>query len=134
VRRKKRLVVINKMDVAVDSKVAQISQQFKTDKIVKISITQKHNLSTIEEFLREVVNQFKWQGETPLVNQRQRNDLHDLYEHLQKIFRQVEEGVRHSELVAEEIRQALQVIGRLIGEVTTEEILEEIFARFCVGK
>jgi tRNA modification GTPase len=42
---------------------------------------------------------------------------------------------RHSEEVpAEEIRAALGLIGELTGEVRSEEILEEIFGRFCVGK
>lgn len=134
VSQKKRLVVVNKMDVAIDSKVYEISRQFNQDKIVKISVTQQQNLSAVEDFLREVVAQFKWQGEMPLVNQRQRNGLRDLKKNLENIFQQVEEGVRHSEMVAEDIRQALEVIGRLTGEVVTEEILGQIFSKFCVGK
>ena len=38
------------------------------------------------------------------------------------------------EFVLFELRGALQELGRLTGEVTTEDILGEIFSRFCVGK
>jgi len=38
------------------------------------------------------------------------------------------------ELLAEELRHGLDFIGRLTGEVTTEEVLGEIFSSFCIGK
>jgi len=38
------------------------------------------------------------------------------------------------ELLAEELRLAVEALGSLIGRIQTEEILGEIFARFCIGK
>ncbi|MGD8353818.1 MAG: tRNA uridine-5-carboxymethylaminomethyl(34) synthesis GTPase MnmE, partial [Pseudomonadota bacterium] len=38
------------------------------------------------------------------------------------------------ELVAVDLEDALLGVGELTGEVTVDEVLEEIFARFCVGK
>lgn len=38
------------------------------------------------------------------------------------------------ELVAAEVRVALRAIGTITGEVYTEEILDQIFSRFCIGK
>jgi tRNA modification GTPase len=40
----------------------------------------------------------------------------------------------HAEIAAEEIRRALDIIGRLTGEITPEDILDKIFSEFCVGK
>jgi len=39
-----------------------------------------------------------------------------------------------TEMIAEEIRQGLQRIGELTGAVSSAEILDGIFARFCIGK
>lgn len=52
--------------------------------------------------------------------------------HLQK----VEEFLASStgELVAEELRQAHQHLGEIVGETSTEELLGEIFSNFCIGK
>jgi tRNA modification GTPase len=41
---------------------------------------------------------------------------------------------RAGELAAEELRQAQQALGAITGEVTSDDILGEIFSRFCIGK
>ena len=38
------------------------------------------------------------------------------------------------EFVAFEVRSALEALGEIIGETTTEELLNHIFGRFCIGK
>ena len=39
-----------------------------------------------------------------------------------------------AELVAEELRLALAPLGELVGELTPEDLLDQIFGRFCLGK
>jgi tRNA modification GTPase len=39
-----------------------------------------------------------------------------------------------NELLAFELREAAAALGSICGEVTTDEILNAIFARFCIGK
>ncbi len=41
---------------------------------------------------------------------------------------------RAGELMAEELSQAQRALGEIVGEVTTEELLGDIFSRFCIGK
>ena len=44
-------------------------------------------------------------------------------------------GVRQSaECVALELRMALQALGEIVGTVTNEDILDQIFREFCIGK
>jgi tRNA modification GTPase len=38
------------------------------------------------------------------------------------------------ECLAMELREALTALGRITGETTTDDILEQIFSRFCIGK
>lgn len=44
------------------------------------------------------------------------------------------ESAQGEELIAAEIRTALEEIGRVTGEVYTEDVLEVVFSRFCIGK
>jgi len=39
-----------------------------------------------------------------------------------------------SDLIAIDLRQALYHLGTITGQVTTQDILENIFGRFCIGK
>jgi tRNA modification GTPase len=38
------------------------------------------------------------------------------------------------DIIAEDIREALSALGQITGEVTTEDMLAQMFSRFCVGK
>lgn len=40
----------------------------------------------------------------------------------------------HQDLVAEDLRRALQAIAELVGELTPEELLDHVFSSFCIGK
>ena len=42
--------------------------------------------------------------------------------------------LRGDELIAVEIRQALQELSAILGEVYTDDILDHIFSNFCIGK
>jgi tRNA modification GTPase len=44
------------------------------------------------------------------------------------------EEMLHSELFAEELRLAQRELGAITGEFTPEDLLGEIFSRFCIGK
>jgi tRNA modification GTPase len=45
----------------------------------------------------------------------------------------VEDGIP-LEFIAFEIHSALEALGEMVGEVTTEEVLNRIFEQFCIGK
>jgi tRNA modification GTPase len=58
---------------------------------------------------------------------------------LERARRALQQGLihthtRHSELLAEELRQAQAALGEITGEVTSEDLLDKIFSTFCVGK
>ncbi len=47
---------------------------------------------------------------------------------------QLLEQQRAGELLAEELRQAQQVLGEITGEVSSDDLLGRIFSSFCIGK
>jgi tRNA modification GTPase len=38
------------------------------------------------------------------------------------------------ELAAQDLRQAAQAVGEIVGKTTTEDLLDSIFSQFCIGK
>jgi tRNA modification GTPase len=71
-------------------------------------------------------------GEVPaLTRERHRQAMTTACEALGRI---VESSSLPPEIVAEEIRVAQQAVGRIAGRVDVEDVLGEIFGRFCIGK
>lgn len=74
---------------------------------------------------------------TLALSNRQHEALREACEALEaalRLCRQVSEGHEPTELIAMEIRTAMNALSHLTGEVMTEDLLGRIFARFCVGK
>jgi tRNA modification GTPase len=71
-------------------------------------------------------------GEDGLIGrERQRRLLHETADGLRRCLAVAGEG---DELVAEELRAASQSLGRLLGRIDVEDILDKIFREFCIGK
>jgi tRNA U34 5-carboxymethylaminomethyl modifying GTPase MnmE/TrmE len=69
-----------------------------------------------------------------VVNFRQKILLEKLLEKIRRIGQMQEEGLETTEVVAEEIRQGLGLIGELTGTIGAADILRGVFAKFCIGK
>jgi tRNA modification GTPase len=71
-------------------------------------------------------------GEGGLIaRERQRQLLRETLDLLQRNIRDPKRG---EELIAEDLRAASQLLGRLLGRVDVEDILDKIFRDFCIGK
>jgi tRNA modification GTPase len=66
-----------------------------------------------------------------LTNARQRALVTDVHHHL-CVF--LEGNPHHTELRAEDLRRAAHALGRLTGRIDVEDVLGQIFGRFCIGK
>jgi tRNA modification GTPase len=83
----------------------------------------------LEQFARDAL---EVGGELPaLTRERHRQALTTACEALERI---VLDGSLPPEVVAEEIRVAQQAVGRIAGRVDVEDVLDEVFGRFCIGK
>ncbi len=88
------------------------------------------------EALREQIVTRLRQKETSLgggLHIRCRSGLERAAESLRRAER-LAKSSQGQELVAWELREALAGLGELVGEVYTDELLDEIFGRFCIGK
>lgn len=72
-------------------------------------------------------------GESVVSNVRHYDRLRHASETLTEARRALDDGLP-TDLVAEEIRDVLRTIGEITGEITDNDILGEIFSKFCIGK
>jgi tRNA modification GTPase len=68
------------------------------------------------------------------IRERHRTALHQAIRALESARIEVQHGPERAELAAEELRAAARALDSLVGRVDVEDILDEIFASFCLGK
>ena len=98
-----------------------------------ISAKRKENISMISESLVKVISTDTEEDAVIVSNARHHEALTGVLEALNDI----DEGFANnipSDLIATDIRKALYHLGEITGEVSTDELLGNIFSRFCVGK
>jgi len=136
VKGKRKVVILNKDDLPQEISVGEVKSRFMNDSMVSISALNgdgiEHLKNTIYSCL--VQRDFRATPEYPVVaNIRHRDALVRIKDNLSNAVKGMEEGTS-IEFIAFEIRSALEALGEVVGETTSEEILNRIFDQFCIGK
>ncbi len=102
---------------------------------VDISAKQKLNLTTVKDCMLLLVQRFNasHQQTTLISNVRHLNALKQALEALEEVQGGMDMGIS-GDLMAIDIRRVLHYIGEITGEITTDEVLGNIFSKFCIGK
>ena len=125
------IVVGNKIDQAQEDLKAQVER---INGSVLISADQKQNLEALKDRVLEVVHldNFKT-GDTIVTNIRHYDNLLKTQNALQDVLNGLDNNIT-GDFLAMDIRQALHYLGEITGEITTDDLLANIFSKFCIGK
>jgi len=98
----------------------------------------REDAAELEPLIRELVAAVaadlgSMDDSTVVMNQRHRQHLARAREAVQAARTALDRGVS-GDLLALELRRALHELGAITGEITTEDVLDQIFSRFCIGK
>ncbi len=120
----------NKMDIASPD-LLEILQR---EDFVLISAAQQQNVPILKSRLLAYValDQLP-KTDTIVVNARHHESLTKSKEALEDVLQGITSNLTH-ELLAQDVRRALYHLGGITGEVITEELLDNIFSKFCIGK
>ena len=135
IRNKKFIVVINKIDLPLILELDDIVEMTKQKKPVKISATKKTGLKLLEKTILQTI----WRGEvglagSPLVsNVRHKDVLARARENMVKARNGMAKNVP-VEIITIDLKLAVDTLGEIAGETTTEDLLNCIFSQFCIGK
>ena len=137
----KIVLVHNKVDLNKDQSQSEFDQQLYQqifpdycDQIIKISAKDQTGIEAVKTILVDYVENLKDQESNVIITNQRHFDA--LQKSLQSVL-QVEEAVSsgiHTELLAYELRNALEQLGEISGEFTNDEVLGNIFSKFCIGK
>ncbi|MCP2045112.1 tRNA uridine-5-carboxymethylaminomethyl(34) synthesis GTPase MnmE [Pontibacter sp. HSC-36F09] len=126
------LPVANKIDQATPDKLAEFAG---IEGLVQISAAEGVHLEDLKQALVDKVNvgKLNTQQQTIVTNLRHVDSLNKTYEALDDVLNGISLGMS-GDLVAADIRRALYSLGMITGEITNDDLLDNIFTKFCIGK
>lgn len=139
VKSQKLIVLLNKVDVLgnnINVSLINNSVSNPNEKVVKLYISAKTGFGLDE--LRKLLSDSQKSAtldsdQTIVTNLRHYQALMEASESLENVKRSLAAG-QTPDLLSEDLRQALYHLSSILGEVTPDEVLGNIFERFCVGK
>lgn len=130
---KKKIILFNKADLPQKMDTDSIRNKHKEIPALDISSLTGKNIQRLKEIMHAQFVPTPGQGKDIILHLRQKLALENILSSLKEGDRLQQEGYPE-EIVAEEIRKTIPQIGELTGEIHSEEIIDAIFSRFCVGK
>ena len=135
IKNKNSIILLNKIDV--EDRKLEDKKEFKNTnkKIIKISAK---NGDGIEELYSEIekmfqLNELKTDQETIVTNIRHKQQIDLALKNIQEAKKSVKQNLP-IDIISISIKQTLEELGKITGENVSEDIINEIFSKFCLGK
>ena len=103
--------------------------------IIDISATQEEGLDRLEDILKQMffVGDVKFHNEIYITNLRQKHDLMEAEKSLKRVIDSIEKDMPE-DFFSIDLMDCYEILGRISGETIGEDLVNEIFSKFCVGK
>lgn len=136
------IIVLNKTDIITETKCKLIIDEIKkflktkviNNFIIKMSALNKTGLNEFNNtFIQILMGETSVESDDPIItNSRHAELIEKSKANLTLAIDKIKENLL--DLTAFEIRESLDRLGEITGEVTREDILDKIFSNFCIGK
>lgn len=123
--------VANKADIATAEQLQAFKQAYPVG--VELSAKTQQGIQHLTQTLIEAVRKHEVKNDVVITNLRHYEALRHANDSLQQVLNGIDMRIT-GELLAFDIRKALMHLGEITGEVTTDDLLANIFSKFCIGK
>jgi small GTP-binding protein domain/GTP-binding conserved hypothetical protein len=134
-QRKKMVIVLNKADLPAALNPLSVSPALKNNPVVSISAKYHQGLEELKKVIHGLIIDRKEISSPPVFINRLHHKIS-----LEKATGGISQAIKSlaagmsQEFIAVDLKCSLDSLGKIVGETTTEEILDQIFAEFCIGK
>ncbi len=126
------ILIGNKTDKINETELSRLKREFPD--MIFISAARDKNIDNLKTSLLNMVqaDNFKT-GDTIVTNIRHIESLTNTQSTLDDVLKGIDQKVT-GDFLAMDIRQSLHHLGEITGQITTDDLLENIFSKFCIGK
>ena len=131
---KNAIIVLNKIDLTVNKTTEGAINELNKE-IVKISALERQGIDDIYEKIVKLydLNKINIEGENIVTNSRHQYLINQSLNSLEKALETVNSGLP-LDIIAIDVRDILMNLGKITGKNVSEDIINEIFSKFCLGK
>ncbi|MDD3479852.1 MAG: tRNA uridine-5-carboxymethylaminomethyl(34) synthesis GTPase MnmE [Paludibacteraceae bacterium] len=130
------ILVFNKVDKLSEGERLTLEQQFKDNRVPRIFISAKERLHTdeLQELLYNAAKLPELSDQDIMVtNMRHYEALKQAHTAIVRVQDGLNDRIS-GDFLSQDIRECLHYLGEITGQITTDEVLGNIFSKFCIGK
>ena len=131
---KKAVVLLNKSDLDIVTSKEEVEKHL--DKtIISISAKENTGITELENTIKDMFfhGEVSFNDEVYITNIRQKNSLQDALDSLNLVVRSIEDDMPE-DFYSIDLMSAYESLGKMIGESVEDDLVNEIFSKFCMGK
>ncbi|MEW6607510.1 MAG: tRNA uridine-5-carboxymethylaminomethyl(34) synthesis GTPase MnmE [bacterium] len=134
-KNKQTIIIINKFDLPQLIEIDKVKNYLPDKPIINLCATQQLGLNELKKKIKEIFLAGKiLSTDAPLItNIRHKEAFISCLKNINSAIKSIENNLSF-EFSSVDLRESLDNLGLIIGETVTEDILNEIFSKFCIGK
>ena len=135
IKDKKSIILLNKVDILKENKSNEEEIKELNKPIIKISAKEEIGLDLLYNEIKKMfeLNEISSNNEILITNERHKNQIIKADKHILEGIETIEKHLP-VDIISIYINQAMEDLGEITGENVSENIINEIFAKFCLGK
>lgn len=128
------IILLNKIDLSDNKIDTELFEEYSKN-IIKISTKTQEGIDELIEDMKKLTetDEISIDGENIVINSRHRSLILKAKESLKKARETLEAGMP-IDVISIYIKEILEELGKITGESVTDDIISEIFSKFCLGK
>ncbi|MBQ7795285.1 MAG: tRNA uridine-5-carboxymethylaminomethyl(34) synthesis GTPase MnmE [Lachnospiraceae bacterium] len=134
IRDKKAVVLLNKSDLEQVVSVEEITKK-SGHSVIAISAKQESGIDQLEEEIKSLFyeGEIDFNDQVMITNVRHAQALHEAYDSILMVKRSIEDEMPE-DFYSIDLMNAYEKLGLIIGESVEDDLVNEIFSKFCMGK
>ena len=132
---KKTIVLLNKMDLESQIELEKIEQFVNSEDIIKISALKHEGIEELQDKIEAMVyhGNVKNSSDLMITNSRHKDALFKAYESINDAINAIEQRMPY-DFIEVDFKNIWDYLGYINGDTIREDLLDTIFANFCIGK
>ena len=128
------IILLNKSDLTPLTTAEEISKHV-DKKMIQISAKEQSGIDEFEDTIKEMffTGEVSFNDEVYITNIRHKNSLQETLSSLQLVLRSIEDEMPE-DFYSIDLMNAYEELGTIIGEAVEDDLVNEIFSKFCTGK